>query len=67
MTPYQQHVYDTVHKWCDEQTNEIPDAKRRYYMDKVLASDYRLEIIANEPHMVDKLNIHAVRLSYFLK
>ena len=67
MTPYEQHVYHTVHEWCNEQPHEIPDAKRKFYIEDVMSSDYRLEVIANEPHMVDQLNIHAIRLSYFLK
>lgn len=37
MTELETQIWNTVHNWCDAQTNEIPDQNRRYLMDEIKA------------------------------
>ena len=37
MTELETQIWNTVHNWCDAQTNEIPDQNRRYLMDEMKA------------------------------
>ena len=35
MTELETQIWNTVHNWCDAQSNEIPDQNRRYLMDEI--------------------------------
>lgn len=35
MTELETQIWNTVHNWCDAQSNEIPDQNRRYLMDEM--------------------------------
>lgn len=37
MTELETQIWNTVHNWCDAQSNEIPDQNRRYLMDEIKA------------------------------
>ena len=37
MTELESKIWNTVHNWCDAQSNEIPDQNRRYLMDEMKA------------------------------
>lgn len=37
MTELETKIWNTVHNWCDAQSNEIPDQNRRYLMDEIKA------------------------------
>ena len=37
MTELETQIWNTVHNWCDAQSNEIPDQNRRYLMDEMKA------------------------------
>lgn len=37
MTELETQIWNTIHNWCDAQTNEIPDQNRRYLMDEMKA------------------------------
>lgn len=54
MTELETQIWNTVHNWCDAQTNEIPDQNRRYLMDEIKAlvlSD------GNCPDLTDQWNL----------
>jgi hypothetical protein len=37
MTELETKIWNTVHNWCDAQSNKIPDQNRRYLMDEINA------------------------------
>src|SRR5690554_43536 len=37
MTELETQIWNTVHNWCDAQSNEIPDQNRRYLMGEMKA------------------------------
>jgi len=37
MTELETQIWNTVHNWCDAQSNEIPDQNRRYLIDEIKA------------------------------
>lgn len=36
MTNQEEQIWNLVHRWCDEQSAEIPDANRRALMDRIV-------------------------------
>ena len=37
MSELETQIWNTIHNWCDAQSNEIPDQNRRYLMDEMKA------------------------------
>jgi hypothetical protein len=37
MTELETQIWNTVHNWCDAQSNGIPDQNRRHLMDEIKA------------------------------
>lgn len=37
MTDLEEKIWGIVHRWCDQQREDIPDQNRRYLMDQVKA------------------------------
>jgi hypothetical protein len=44
MTKEEEKIWELVHKWCNEQSYEIPDFNRRVLMERILALCQQLVI-----------------------
>lgn len=63
MTELETQIWNTVHNWCDAQSNEIPDQNRRYLMDEMktlvlshVSKSFTAEDVVNELEDSDHLD-----------
>ena len=63
MNDLETKIWNTIHNWCDAQSNEIPDQNKRYLMDEIkvlvssIASNQKKEFICDNHNLkeVDKV------------